>query len=73
MAVPVKVASTTKKAVAAKNPVGKRSVVKAAGKKKPARTTYRDDAGNSWSGFGPRPAWLKNGIAAGKSLQDFVA
>lgn len=59
--------------VAVKKAGGKKSVIKTAGKKKPARTTYRDNAGNSWSGFGPRPAWLKNGIAGGKRLEDFVA
>lgn len=49
---------------------------KVAGKnqgKRKAKTTYRDDNGNSWSGLGPKPAWLKEAIAAGKSLGDFAA
>ena len=33
---------------------------------------YSDGAGNSWSGFGPRPKWLKEGIAGGKKLEDFL-
>lgn len=32
---------------------------------------YRDDKGNSWSGRGPRPGWLKAAIAAGRSLDEF--
>jgi DNA-binding protein H-NS len=33
---------------------------------------YRDDAGNVWGGRGPRPAWLRNALAAGKQLSDFA-
>jgi DNA-binding protein H-NS len=33
---------------------------------------YRDDAGNSWSGRGLQPKWLKAAIASGKSLADFA-
>ncbi len=52
------------------------------GKKRAARKTgrgagtaapkYRDDAGNVWGGRGPRPAWLRNALAAGKQLSDFA-
>jgi DNA-binding protein H-NS len=50
------------------------AVPKKAAKKKPSgRPTYRDDAGNTWTGMGPKPRWLKEGIAAGKSLEDFQA
>lgn len=34
---------------------------------------YRDDNGNSWTGMGPKPRWLKEALAAGKSLEDFAA
>lgn len=34
---------------------------------------YSDDSGNTWSGFGPRPRWLKDALAAGASLQQFAA
>lgn len=34
---------------------------------------YRDDKGHSWTGMGPKPRWLKEAVAAGKSLEDFAA
>lgn len=40
--------------------------------KNAARAKYQDGAGNSWSGFGPRPKWLREGIAGGKKLEDFL-
>lgn len=40
--------------------------------KRAASKTYRDDAGNSWSGFGPKPRWLKAALEAGKSLEDLA-
>lgn len=30
---------------------------------------YRDDAGHTWSGRGPRPRWLKAALDAGKTLE----
>lgn len=33
---------------------------------------YRDAAGNEWVGRGPRPIWLREAIAGGKSLADFA-
>lgn len=33
---------------------------------------YRDANGNTWGGKGRRPKWLKDEIAAGKSLTDFA-
>jgi DNA-binding protein H-NS len=38
--------------------------------KRAASKIYKDDAGNSWSGFGPKPRWLKAALDAGKSLDD---
>jgi DNA-binding protein H-NS len=32
---------------------------------------FKDGAGNSWSGRGLQPRWLKAAIEAGKSLEDF--
>jgi DNA-binding protein H-NS len=41
---------------------------------KPASTLkYKDDAGNGWSGRGPKPAWLRDALAAGKTLEDMLA
>lgn len=32
---------------------------------------FRDTTGNTWTGRGLQPRWLKAAIAAGKSLDDF--
>lgn len=40
---------------------------------KAGRIKYRDNAGNAWSGRGPRPRWLTDALAAGKSLDDLRA
>lgn len=34
---------------------------------------YSDGTGHSWSGFGPRPAWVRAAIAAGRSLESFLS
>lgn len=41
--------------------------------KRKARTSYSDEHGNSWSGFGPKPGWLKEALAAGKAIEGFAA
>ena len=54
-------------------PAGKRQVAPAKpakGKGRPAK--YRDGDGNTWGGRGPRPQWLRDALAAGKSLDDFA-
>jgi DNA-binding protein H-NS len=33
---------------------------------------YADGDGNTWIGMGKRPQWLRDALAAGKSLQDFA-
>jgi DNA-binding protein H-NS len=34
---------------------------------------YRDpDSGREWTGRGLKPTWLRNALAAGKTLQDFA-
>lgn len=38
-----------------------------------AMVRYRDDAGNAWGGRGPKPKWLKTGLASGRSLESFAA
>ncbi len=46
---------------------------KAAGKKKRGGTVkYRDDAGHTWSGFGPKPGWFKQALAAGKTPESMA-
>jgi DNA-binding protein H-NS len=40
--------------------------------KKPASSAkYSDGAGNSWTGRGPMPKWMKAAIASGKKREDF--
>lgn len=46
---------------------------KKAGKAKTAGIVkFRDEAGNTWGGRGPRPLWLRGAIKAGKKLEDFA-
>ena len=57
---------------------GKRGRKAAAGKaaatgKVQGRIKYRDDAGNSWSGFGRKPRWLVDAVAGGKPLNELLA
>jgi DNA-binding protein H-NS len=33
---------------------------------------YRDDAGRTWTGRGPKPNWLKAAVASGRSLESFA-
>lgn len=47
-----------------------KSAVKSPAKKVPVK--YRDSAGNSWSGRGLQPRWLKAALAAGKKIGDFA-
>lgn len=34
---------------------------------------YSDKQGNTWGGRGPRPQWLRDALAGGASLEDFLA
>lgn len=36
-----------------------------------ATVLYRDENGNTWVGRGKRPQWLRDALAAGRSLEDF--
>ncbi|MDQ0086055.1 DNA-binding protein H-NS [Variovorax boronicumulans] len=46
--------------------------VNATRKKRRSAATYRDEAGNTWSGFGPRPRWLKKALEAGQTLEQLA-
>jgi DNA-binding protein H-NS len=48
-----------------------KKVVKAAKATKPV-VRFRDGAGNTWIGRGPRPQWIQDALAAGKKLEDFA-
>ena len=58
--------------------VPKVSPAKKASKKPAARSNgaavvrFRDGAGNTWVGRGPRPQWLRDALAGGKKLEDFA-
>lgn len=34
---------------------------------------FKDDAGHSWSGFGPKPRWFTEALAAGKTADELKA
>jgi DNA-binding protein H-NS len=57
--------------LATKSKAAKKKAKKATVKKRVA-TTYRDEAGNKWSGFGPRPRWLREALEAGKTLEQLA-
>jgi DNA-binding protein H-NS len=44
--------------------------VKAA--KTPAVVKFRNETGGTWGGRGKRPQWLRDALAAGKTLGDFA-
>lgn len=41
--------------------------------KRIAKRQYRDKAGYTWSGFGPKPRWLREALEAGATLDQFAA
>jgi len=67
--------STAKAAKPAAVTTKTRGAAKKAASKKPQKgaavARFSDGAGNAWSGRGPRPGWLKEAIAQGKSAEDF--
>lgn len=38
---------------------------------KPVAAQYRDANGNTWSGRGKRPNWLRDALASGRTLEEF--
>ena len=40
--------------------------------KAPAAPKYRNEAGQTWGGLGKRPQWLRDALAAGKTLEEFA-
>jgi len=48
-------------------------LARAAGvRKATAGARYGDGQGNVWGGRGPRPAWLREALAQGRTLEEFV-
>ena len=54
---------------AAKTPRRRRG---SAAAKTPAVVKYRNDSGGTWGGRGKRPQWLRDALAEGKQLSDFL-
>ncbi len=54
-----------------KTAVKKRGAGKGAAKAA-AVVKYRNDSGGTWGGRGKRPQWLRDALAAGKTLADFA-
>lgn len=61
-------AKTARAGKGSRTTAGKKGAVS---KKVPGVIRFRDSNGNAWTGFGPKPAWLKAAIGAGKSADDF--
>ena len=40
---------------------------------KSAAVKYRDEAGNTWGGRGPRPRWFSAALAAGRTPEELLA
>ncbi|MBB1602832.1 H-NS family nucleoid-associated regulatory protein [Variovorax sp. UMC13] len=67
-----------RRAKAARKTVGKQGAKVAAktrvkAKASPAAAKYKDDEGHTWGGRGPRPAWFKAALEAGKTPEELSA
>src|SRR4051812_22285622 len=60
------------KAVSRRGPAAASRGRPAARGKAASAVKFRDEAGNTWGGRGPRPQWLRTALQAGKTLQDFA-
>jgi DNA-binding protein H-NS len=53
-------------------PSAKRAGRKPASKRKSAGIVrFRDQNNNQWTGFGPKPKWLRDALASGKDIAEF--
>ncbi|MES2186354.1 MAG: H-NS histone family protein [Pseudomonadota bacterium] len=55
-----------------RGPVAKRGPKPGRKAKTAGVVKFRNEAGKVWGGRGPRPQWLREALATGKSLQDFA-
>lgn len=71
-----KPAAAAKGSPAAKAPFKTRKAGKATKSAKAGKTAavvkFRDEAGNTWVGRGKRPQWIRDALAAGKTLKDLA-
>lgn len=51
----------------------KRKGAKKGANKAPPVIKFRNETGGTWGGIGKRPQWLRDALASGKTLQDFLA
>jgi DNA-binding protein H-NS len=59
--------------VAVKQAAGKKAApAPSAAKGKKVAIKYRDGDGNTWTGRGSQPRWLKAAVAGGKQVEDFA-
>ncbi|MDN8617158.1 H-NS family nucleoid-associated regulatory protein [Variovorax ginsengisoli] len=49
---------------------GMKAAKAAKAKRRPSTLLYQDGAGNSWTGRGPQPRWLKEALGSGKTLEE---
>ncbi len=54
-------------------PAAKKSAGAKSPKKRKSKVLYRDGAGHTWTGMGPRPRWMKEAIEAGQTLEQLAA
>lgn len=57
---------------ARRGPAGKRGAKTARRGRPSGVVKFRNEAGQVWGGRGPRPQWLREALAGGKSLEDFA-
>ncbi|MDM0032382.1 H-NS family nucleoid-associated regulatory protein [Variovorax sp. J22P271] len=50
--------------------MGIKAAKAAKSRRRPSTVLYQDGAGNSWTGRGPQPRWLKDTLAGGKTLEE---
>ncbi|WP_418319659.1 H-NS family nucleoid-associated regulatory protein [Piscinibacter sakaiensis] len=50
-----------------------KKVIPSVKKKRASVIRYKDTNGNAWSGFGPKPRWLREALAGGAPIESFTA
>lgn len=68
---PEPAAARSKRVVSARRQAGG-APTRSAAAKVATKARYSDGKGQSWSGRGPKPKWVKSALAAGKSLEELA-
>lgn len=69
---PAPAAAPGKRAASARRRAGG-APTRSAAAKVATKARYSDGKGQSWSGRGPKPKWIKSALAAGKRLEELAA